>query len=451
MNNAVQLPFDLPELSIASEGGLVRRTILPSGLRILTERVAGARSATVGFWVPVGSRDEEDFVAQPGGPSISRRGSTHFLEHLLFKGTTRRTAMDIAVAFDQVGGEHNAVTGKEHTCYYAKIRDQDLHMAVDVLADMVTSATLDPEEFETERGVILEELAMANDDTADAAGDRLFEAVLGEHPLARPVGGTPQSIESVSRDAVYDHYRVHYEPADLIVAVAGAVDHDDLVAHVVAKLTEYGWDLQTPAAPRVRRSTCPATIVRATDRIVLERPTEQTSVMVGMPGIVATDPRRYELAVLNGILGGGMSSRLFQEIRERRGLVYSVYSFASNYSDAGLFGMYAGCSPERATDVTELMIAELERIASAGVTDSELARVLGQLSGSATLSLEDSDARMSRLGRSEIVTGEFVDLDENQRRLERVTRATIQELATHLAGAPRSVCLVGGVTEAAVA
>src|SRR6188768_2977547 len=220
MNAAVKLPLDLAELSFTASGSsLVRRSVLPSGVRILSESVPGARSATIGYWVAVGSRDET-----PG-----TFGSTHFLEHLLFKGTTTRSALDIAVSFDAVGGEHNAMTAKEYTCYYAKIQDRDLPMAVDVLADMFTSSVLDPEEFETERGVILEELAMADDDPGDVVNERFFEAVLGAHPLGRPIGGSPAAIKEATRTAVWNHYRANYRPQDLVITVAGAVDHDELV------------------------------------------------------------------------------------------------------------------------------------------------------------------------------------------------------------------------------
>src|SRR4051812_45331321 len=217
MNGAVSLPLDLAELSFTASGdSLVRRTVLPSGVRILSENVPGARSATIGYWVAVGSRDEIP----------ETYGSTHFLEHLLFKGTTTRTALDIAISFDSVGGEHNAMTAKEYTCYYAKVQDRDLPMAVEVIADMLTSSLLDPVEFENERGVILEELSMAEDDPSDVANERFFEAVLGSHPLGRPIGGSPETIGKAQRDAVFDHYRLNYRPQDLVITAAGAVDHD---------------------------------------------------------------------------------------------------------------------------------------------------------------------------------------------------------------------------------
>ncbi|GAA2222646.1 pitrilysin family protein [Herbiconiux moechotypicola] len=440
----MSLPLDLPELSIGTVAeGIVRRSVLPSGLRILSEHIPGSRSATIGYWVAAGSRDE------PGreGDVPSRHGSTHFLEHLLFKGTPTRTALDIAVSFDSVGGEHNAVTSKEYTCYYAKVRDADLPMAITVLSDMVTSSLIDPKEFETERGVILEELAMAEDDPGDVVGEQLFAAVLGAHPLGRPVGGTPDAIREVTRDAVWRHFKAAYRPNDLVVAAAGAVDHDELVAAVTASLAHSEWDLSTPATPAPRRSSAPTLLAPGEAVRVVSKPTEQASVMVGLPGIVASDERRTTMAVLNSVLGGGMSSRLFQEIRERRGLAYSVYSYAPSYSDAGLFTMYAGCTPGREGAVTELMLDELRRLASDGITADELARAHGQLSGSAALALEDSDTRMSRLGRSELTLGEFVDLDESVRRLNGVTADDVRELADTISSGTVSIAAVGPIAD----
>ncbi|WP_167051391.1 pitrilysin family protein [Salinibacterium sp. ZJ77] len=439
MNGAVKLPLDLADLRISASGGtLVRRTVLPSGVRILTEQVPGSQSATVGFWVAVGSRDEEPVTY----------GSTHFLEHLLFKGTGTRSALDIAVAFDSVGGEHNALTAKEHTCYFAKVRDRDLDMAVRVLADMFASSLLDPVDFENERGVILEELAMADDDPADVAGERFFEAVFGDHPLGRPIGGSPEAIGAVSREAVWEHYRANYGPRDLVITVAGAVDHDALVQVATEALLAAGWDLDAPALPVERRSPVGGLIRRGSPCVTVERPLEQVNLYLGGEGIAAADPRRPALTVLNSVLGGGMSSRLFQEIREKRGLAYSVYSFASSYSDAGVMGLYAGCSPARAVDVAELMLAEFRRIAADGITDDEIARARGQLSGASALALEDSDTRMSRLGRSELTLGEFADLDETLRRIDQVTSDDVRELAAELSARPLSLAAVGPVDDA---
>ncbi len=441
MNSAVDLPLGLADLSFAASGeALVRRTVLPCGVRVLSEQVPGARSATLGYWVAVGSRDEREEL--PGS-----LGSTHFLEHLLFKGTKSRTALDIAVAFDSVGGEHNAMTAKEYTCYYAKVQDRDLAMAVEVIGDMLASSVLDPAEFENERGVILEELSMAEDDPADVANERLFSAVLGDHPLGRPIGGRPATIRAAERDAVWAHYRANYRPRDLVVTAAGAVDHDLLVDGVRRALAAAGWDLEEAAAPVERRPTVEARLARGAAVVAVERPTEQVNLLLGVPGLVATDPRRTTLSVLNSVLGGGMSSRLFQEVRERRGLAYAVYSFSGSYSDAGVFGLYAGCAPAKARQVAELMLAELHRLAEHGVTPEELRRAVGQLSGGAALALEDSDTRMSRLGRAEISLGEFADLDESLRRLHLVSADDVRELARELAGRPVSVSAVGSVTD----
>ncbi|HEX4059343.1 MAG TPA: pitrilysin family protein [Galbitalea sp.] len=433
---AVPLPLDVPELNfVASGDSLIRRSVLPSGVRILSEAVPGARSATIGYWVAVGSRDE----------TPTTYGSTHFLEHLLFKGTRTRTALDIAVSFDSVGGEHNALTAKEYTCYYAKIQDRDLPMAVEVIADMLASSVLEPREFDNERGVILEELNAADDDPADVASERFFEAVFGDHPLGRPIGGNPETIAAVTRDAVWDHYRANYRAQDVVITVAGALDHDLLVAQVSAALEGAGWDLGAEASPVARRDPSGGGVTPGAAQVVVQRPIEQANLILGVPGLAAQDERRATLTVLNAILGGGMSSRLFQEIRERRGLAYSVYSFAPSYSDAGIFGVYAGCSPSKTTQVAELMVSEFHRLARDGVTDDEMSRASGQLSGASALALEDSDTRMSRLGRSEITLGEFLDLDESLRRIALVSADDVRELAEELVERPLSVSAVGTV------
>lgn len=442
MTDAVILDLSTPELSIDCDGGtLVRRTVHPSGLRILSEHVPGAQSVSVGFWVPVGSRDESDATAT----TPSTYGSTHFLEHLLFKGTRTRNALDIAVAFDEVGGEHNALTAKEHTCYYAKVQAADLPMAVDVLSDMIAASLIDPDEFLTERNVILEELAMADDDPGDVAHERLFEVLLGGHPLGRPIGGTPETIKAVDRDAVWNHYRHWYRPSTLVVTVAGAVDHDELVELVGAALTRAGWNLDETARPIARRATTPAER-RVLAPSVITRPLEQVNLFIGTPALVANDPRRFVTSMLNAVLGSGMSSRLFQEIREKRGLAYSVNSFANGYSDAGAFGMYAGCSADAAPKVLGLMFDELERLAADGITEAEQHRALGQLRGASALALEDSDTRMSRLGRSEIGSGEFLDFGAALERLRAVTRDDVRELAGEFAAQTFTASAVGPVT-----
>lgn len=443
---AVPLPLtgstgSLEDLVVSGEAGeaIVRRTVLPGGVRVLTEQMPGLRSTTVGAWVGVGSRDE----------TSGHLGSTHFLEHLLFKGTARRGAMDIATAFDAVGGEANAATGKEHTCYYARVLDLDLPMAVDVISDMVTSATIGAVDTESERGVILEELAMNDDDPSDVVHERFAQIVLGDHPLGRPIGGTPDTIRAVGRDDVVAHYREHYRPDGLVVTAAGGLDHDAVCAAVQSELRRSGWALEDGSSPLARRTSTadlPGELPPGADAgsvLVVDRRTEQAHVILGCTALTATSERRYAMSVLNAILGGGMSSRLFQEVREKRGLAYSVYSFSAAYSDSGYFGLYAGCTPSKVDQVLALLRAGLEDLAEHGVSDSELARGAGQLSGGLVLGLEDTGSRMSRLGKAELVHGEYVGLDEALLRIRAVTAADIQALASDLVSRPRSLAVVG--------
>ncbi len=435
----ILFPLDQSELSFTASGGSsVRRSILPSGVRVLTEHIPGAQSVSISFSVAVGSRDEAN----------GHFGSTHFLEHLLFKGTKKRTALDIAVAFDSVGGSSNASTGKEHTSYYARVQDKALPLAVDVIADMLTSSLIDPTEFENERTVILEELAMNDDDPQDVAHEVFSEAVLGSHPLGRPIGGTEATINAVTREAVWQHYQANYRPQDLVIAAAGGVEHNQLIELVEKALVEAGWDLSAKAHPVERRLLNPAEITRGSALKVINRPIQQANVLVGMQGLVADDPRRYAMGILNTVLGGGMSSRMFQEIREKRGLAYSVYSFNTGYSDAAYFGLYAGCSPAKTQEVTRLMISEFEKIAADGIREDELELAKGNISGGLALKYESSAARMNRLISAEIVNGEFFDLDDSLSHVNAVSVKDVQSLAADLIKRERSIVAVGDVTDA---
>lgn len=284
---------------------------------------------------------------------------------------------------------------------------------------------------------------MADDDPGDVAGERLSELVHGlDAPLGRPIGGTGASIRAVSRDRVAEHYAEHYDASDLVVTVAGAVDHDTVVEQLQEALSRYGWAL-TDGTPKDRRGQAPQPYTSG-GLTVVRRPLEQVSLMLGMPGLTANDPRRSTMAVLNAVLGGGMSSRLFQEIREKRGLAYSVYSFAAGYADAGLMGMAAACQPHKTLEVAGLMLAELERLTD-GASDEELRRAKGQLAGGSALALEESDTRMARLGRAELTLGEFLDIDATLERIDRVTDADVRQLAAELAGSSRSIAAVGQV------
>ena len=414
-------------------GAVIRRTILPGGVRVFTENIPGMRSATLGAWVGVGSRDE---APQHGG-------STHFLEHLLFKGTARRSALDIAEAFDRVGGEANALTGKEHTCYYARVIDTDLPMAIDAILDMVTSARLDVADFELERGVILEEIAMNEDDPSDVAQERLTESLFSGHPLGRPIGGTPEIIRAVSRDAVWEHYRQHYAPPGLIITAAGGVDHDLVCALVTKALQTGGWLLRDSAAPFARRDPSAPFEAGFVPEVIVPRPDlEQTQIMVGVRGLSATDEQRSVLSVFSAILGGGMSSRLFQEIREKRGLTYAVGSYGAPSTETGLYALYAACAPSKAVEVERLMVAEFEHMAD-GITDTELERAKGQIAGSTVLRLEDSYSRMSRLGKAELVFGDLWSIGEALDEVRAVTAEQVATLAADLAERERCTVRVG--------
>lgn len=421
-----------PEATFSLEqgGALVRRTVLPGGIRVTTEQLPGIRSAALGLWVGAGSRDEDDTHA----------GSTHFLEHLLFKGTATRDAADIAQAFDAVGGEANAATAKNYTCYYARVIDDDLPLAIDVLMDMVTSSRLDPQDMELERGVILDELAMAADDPSDVVHEAFTARVLSPHPLARPIGGTSQSVTALTRQAVWGHYRAVYRPEELVVTAAGSLDHDAVCAAVVAAARRAGWELHEGVAPAARRTGAAVQYAPA-DHHRIERPVEQAHVIVGGPGLNSLDPRRFALAVASTALGGGMSSRLFQEVRERRGLAYSTYSFTSSYAEGGLFGAYAACAPQRTQQVQEILRQQLQDLGS--IDAAEVARAIGQITGGFVLGSEDSYARMTRLGISELVTGTLYSLEETLRRYRAVTVEDVRAVAADVFAAPPSAVVVG--------
>jgi predicted Zn-dependent peptidase len=412
----------------ASGGGAITRTHLPDGLRVVSEAMPGVRSVSVGVWVPVGSRDETPALA----------GSSHFLEHLLFKGTTTRTALDIASAMDAVGGEFNAFTEKEHTCFYATVLDRDVALAVDILADVVLNATVAAQDVSVERGVVLEEIAMRDDDPSDLVHDEFSAALHGDTPLGRPILGTVESIGAMTRAQVYGYYRRRYRPGAMVVSVAGNVVHRDVLRLVRRAFGEH--DPIEHAAPKggSRSSNVPARAVR-----VVADDTEQANLVVGMHGLSRHDPRRFAAGVLSAALGGGMSSRLFQRIREERGLAYSVYSFAHGYRDIGQFGVYAGCQPGKVDEVLGLVRAELDDVASGGLRAAEVERGKGQMRGSIVLGLEDSGSRMTRIGKAELCYGDILGVDELLAAVDAVTHEDVVSLASELLTQPRCLTVVG--------
>jgi predicted Zn-dependent peptidase len=414
----------------------VRRTVLPGGLRVVTEAMPGVRSASIGVWVGVGSRDES--------PSMS--GASHFLEHLLFKGTATRTALDISIAFDTVGGEFNAFTAKEYTCYHARVLDVDLPVAVDVLGDMVTASTMAPADVEAEREVILDEIAMHDDDPDDVVNTLFTEKSYGASPLGRPIAGTTDSIRGLTRTQIARYYRERYQPENMVVAVAGNVDHATVVRQVRKAFSRNSFLADTSARPvpvrkgnRARRS--------ATGEAVLARPFEQVNLVLGVNGIMRTDERRYTLGVLNAAVGGGPSSRLFQEIREHRGLAYSVYSFASHYADGGSFGVAVGCLPSKVVEVLSVVRDELRRLAQDGIAVEELERGKGQMRGGLLLGLEDSVSRMSRIAKAELLYDELPGVDEVIGRIDAITLEDVRLLAKELFSQPETLAVVGPFEE----
>ncbi|MCU1690410.1 MAG: pepR [Pseudonocardiales bacterium] len=409
----------------------VHRTTLPGGLRIVTESMPGSRSAAVGVWVGVGSRDET--------PSLA--GTSHFLEHLLFKGTKSRSGLEIARMMDAIGGEFNAFTTKEATCYHATVLDEDLAIAVELVSDIVLDATIAAQDVDVERAVVLEEISMRDDDPSDLVHDEFSTALLGDTPLGRPILGTNESIAGLTRAQINGYYRRRYRPESMVVAVAGNIDHKEVVRLVRAAFRGRLEKGVTPTVTRV--APAPSKILPAKAVSVIEDDTEQANILLGMYGLDRMDDRRFTLGVLSSALGGGMSSRLFQEIREKRGLAYSTYSFASHHAGAGLFGLYAGCQPSKAHEVIDIMRAQLADVAANGLAEDEVSRGKGQMRGGLVLGLEDSTARMSRIGKSELSFGEVLEVDELLRRVEAVTTADVALLAADLLDRPRCLTVVG--------
>jgi len=409
----------------------VSRTVLPGGLRVVTESLPAVRSVALGIWVGVGSRDEDQAHA----------GATHYLEHLLFKGTRRRTALEISAEMDAAGGEMNAFTAKEYTCYYARVLDADLPLAVDILSDMVTSSLITPKDVDAERNVVLEEIAMNDDDPSDTVHEAFTSKLFGDTPLGRPILGTTDSINAITRDQIFEHYQARYTPEHLVVAAAGNLDHDTVVELV---RNAFGPALERAAEPVLPRLAGDqrghASGVGTT---LISRSIEQANLVLGCEALARTDDRRFALGVLNAAFGGGMSSRLFQEVREKRGLAYSVYSFSGQHADTGMWGIYVGCLPSKADEVLAICRDEIARVVEEGLTDAELIRGKGQVRGSIVLSLEDPSSRMSRLGKSELVYPRLEPVDEVLSAIDAVGHDDIRAIAADILTRPKALAVVG--------
>ena len=401
-----------------------RLTTLPNGLRVISETMPSVRSVAVGCWVDSGSRDE----------TAAEAGCSHFLEHLLFKGSERLTAQDIARAFDAVGARSNAFTSKEYTCFWAQLRDDDLAMGMDLLAEMLLRPAFRPEDIESEANVVLEEINMNEDDPADVAHDQFARALWGDHALALPVLGTRESISGMSRDVIAAYWARRYQPHSVVVAAAGHAEHEAVVELAERHFGDWSGGLvehqfrEAAVVPRVEVKT---------------RETEQAHLVFGGEALTRGDERRFAFGLLNHILGAGMSSRLFREIREERGLAYAVYSFRMPYADSGAYGIYVGTTPRQAAQVLELIRQGLAGLAADGVTADELERAKGNMKGSLALSMEETNSRMIRLGRHELTAVRHLSLDETVAAIEGVTRDEVHQVAQEVFSSPRVLGAVG--------
>ena len=387
-------------------------TELDSGERVISERLAHVRSVSIGFWIGAGSRDETD----------AKAGLSHFIEHLLFKGTASYSAQQIAEIFDGLGGELNAATSREHTVVYARVPDDKLEVALDVMGEMVFAPAF--AELDAEREVVLEEIAMYEDQPQELVHDLISEATFGTHPLGRPVIGRADVISSVSRRVVSGYHRSMYVPGNVVVAAAGNLKHDEFERLLVRVQRRAG----APArkGPRVR----PALVKAPSPGLRFQRKdTEQYHVCVAAPGIARSDRRRFAASLLDGILGGSASSRLFQEIREKRGMAYAVYSFASQYTDTGQIGVYIGTREDNVAACLEIASEQIADIATGNVRPEELERAKDNLKGRIMLSMESTSNRMSRLGKSLITDTELLSIERIMAEIDAVEPEALAELA----------------------
>ncbi len=408
----------------ASVGGEYRRTTLPNGIRLVTEWIPHVRSVAVGVWVDTGSRHE------PG----DRIGISHFIEHLVFKGTETRSAEDIARAVDSVGGQMDAFTSKEHTCFYVTVLDEHLPLAADLLADVLLRPRFDAGDIEREKTVVLQEFGMVDDTPDDIIHDLFAERVWPHHPLGRPILGDRKVVQGLDRDTVLRYFRTEYCPERITIAAAGHVRHEQLVDLLGSRFL----DFQQPTAPRT--SDRPAL---TTSLDLVERPLEQVHFILGGQGLEHDSPERYALHLLNTVFGGSMSSRLFQVVREREGLVYSIHSGNVAFRDGGLFYVYAGTEPAHFRRVVELTLQEFRSLRAHGITDDELRRAKDHLKGSLMLSLESTGSRMTRIAKQELYFHRSFTFDEILADIERVTPGEVRALGERLLSGPLSLVALG--------
>jgi predicted Zn-dependent peptidase len=412
------------------------KTVLDNGIRVISQEMTDHRSVSLGIWVENGSRHESD----------QQNGISHFIEHLLFKGTSRRTAAQIAEEMDAVGGVLNAFTSKEHTCYYAKVLDENLPLAIDLLTDIFLESVFNPEEIERERSVILQEISQNEDAPDDYVHDLFSLDFFSDHPLARPICGRAETVARFHREEFVQFFKSRYRPRRVIVAAAGHHRHDALVAELRARLGAVANPAEQEAAAFGESEVVPSIQSGVFHH---SKALEQVHLCLGVAGIPQSHPQRYAGVVLNTLLGGGMSSRLFQEIREKRGRAYSVYSFSPSYKDVGCFGVYAGTHMEWVEEVVDLIVKETKSLASGEITMEELTRTQGQLVGSMMLGLESTDSWMSHIARNEIYFGRPIATEEICQRIRAVSRDDVVELARQLfRPGSMTLCLLGDFKDA---
>lgn len=392
-------------------------TALPNGLRVITEPMPSVRSVALGCWIDTGTRDENQNEA----------GVSHFLEHLLFKGSEKLSARDVSEAFDAIGAESNAFTSKENTCFWARLLDQDLPVGLDVLSEIIQRPAFRPHEIDSERQVVIEEINMFEDDHDDVAFENLTVALFQGHVLEAPVLGTRESIRGMSRDDIVGYWKRRYGAGSMVVAAAGSVDHDHIVEMIAERFGEWSGEPvdhhfeEPPSQPRVR---------------VTRRDTEQAHLVLGGPGLKRGDERRWAFEVLNHVVGVGMSSRLFREVREERGLAYAVYGFRLAFADTGAWGVYVGTTPTQADTALTLIRQELAKAAEEGITPEEMERAKGSIRGGLALSMEDPNSRMVRAGRDELSGLPHLSVDERLEKIDAVDLDAVRQVAQQLYGGP---------------
>jgi predicted Zn-dependent peptidase len=416
---------------------LIKTTVLDSGLTVVTEHMPDVLSVSLGFWVGTGSVDEPEAIA----------GASHFLEHLLFKGTASLSAKQIAERVDALGGDMNAFTTKEHTAFYVRLLAETAGVGFEILSDIIWAPALRPDELESERQVILEEILMHADEPAEEVHDFYNGAMYPNHPLGRDVLGLARTVKTATRDDIAAFHRQHYRTANVVVVAAGRVDHEVVVEGVASRLEravgELGRATLVGGGPPPREGPREPPL----RRLVVPRPTEQAHVIIGMPALDRDHPDRQVLNVLDHIVGGGMSSRLFQAVREQRGLAYSVYSYRSGYQHAGDFAVYAGTAPSRVEEVIKVISGELDKLAAEGPAEEELVAARSHLRGATALGLEDSGARMSRLGRSQLAHGRVLTLGELEAQISAVTLEDLARVVQQVVAGPRTLVVLGPFDE----